>query len=496
MTLVDWLILAAYMGVVLSIGLLAGRGSKSADDLYRGGRRVPAWAIGISVLATSLSGVTFIGGPQQAYLSDLTYLSASIATVIAAVLVSWLFLPKFFAANVSTVYEVIGDRRGVVARRACASMFFLGRLLASGVRVYVAAIAMSMIFFDDLQEWQLVVCTLAFAVAALIYTSWGGIKAVIWTDTLQAIVLVIAVGGSILVLTGQIDMPFSAATDSLGDAGKLKLIDLTPSMTSTFSLWSVLIGWVLFNAASLGTDQDMAQRLFSSRSAGRAAGALIGSQVAAIAVVSLFMTVGLMLFLRDSNSAEGLADGTRRVFLSFILSDLPVGLRGLLIAGLFAAAMSSMDSTMASMSSALVLDLGLGGKTEADSAKVARIGNLVVGVGLSTFAIIFAIVAAGEEEGIIPFALGVMTYAYAGLLAVFVCVLLLDRGSGATIIAALVTGAVTVHLMREFSGTSIGWWMVVAFSASLLVCALQKGKRPIPESQQRGFEVVLAEEIK
>jgi SSS family transporter len=475
------------MGFVLFIGLFAGRGSATADDLYRGGRRVPAWAIGISVLATSLSGVTFIGGPQQAYLSDLTYLSASIATVIAAVLVAWLFLPKYFAANAATVYEVIGDRRGVAARRACAVMFLFGRLLASGVRVYVAAIAMSMIFFGDLDRTHLVICIAVFATAALIYTSWGGIKAVIWTDTLQAIVLVVAVVGSILVLTGQIELPFSAAKETLDDAQKLTLFDLSFDFSSTFSLWSVLIGWTLFNAASLGTDQDMAQRLFTSPSPKHAAGALIGSQIAAIFVVSLFMTVGLMLFVRDANSAEGLADGTRRVFLSFILSDLPVGLRGLLIAGLFAAAMSSMDSTMASMSSALVLDLGLGSKSEADGAKVARIGNFLVGVGLSAFAIVFAIVAAGEEEGIIPFALGVMTYAYAGLLAVFVCVLLLDRGSPATIIAALATGAVTVHAMKVFSGTSIGWWMLVAFSVSLLVAA----SVPAPPRQgaKQGAEV-------
>ena len=495
MTTIDYVILATYLAVVLCIGILAGRRDEDADDLFVGGRRMPAWAVGISVIATAVSGATFIGGPQAAYAGNLTYLSASIGSVLGAVLVAWLLLPKFHAAGASTVYEVIGNARGGVARKACAIVFLLGRLLASGTRLYVAAIPCSLITFGDLAPYHLVLCIAVFAIAAMIYTAWGGIGAVIWTDVLQAGVLVLAVTASLLVLSGQLPMSFGEGLERLGSAGgdtpKLTLFDTRLDVTAPFAIWAVVLGLTLFNAAAFGTDQDLAQRLLTSKDSRSAAKALVGSSLAGIGLVALFMTIGLLLFLRD-DAAGVMSTDTRGVYLEFIRGELPVGLRGLLVAGLLAAAMSSTDSALASMSSSLVLDLKIGPPT----GTAARVGNVLCGSALAVVASIFALASAGEEGGLLPFALGVMVYAYAGLLGVFVGVLLLNRGSAGTVVAALVVGAASVYLMQFHAGDvglptpSLGWRMLGGFLLSLAVCCLVPARLPPGEVPDRGFEPI------
>lgn len=478
LTLIDGLVFAVYALAVLVIGWLAARRVRSSDALFTGDRRMPAWAIAVSVVATSVSGATFIGGPQQSYASNLTYLSASIASVLGAVLVAWLLLPKFYAARATTVYEPIGARHGTFAQKSCAVAFLLGRLLASGSRLYIAAVPCSLIVFGDLEKAHLLASVAAMGTLALIYTSWGGIKAVIWTDALQALVMVVAVVASIWVLMGQIgvapsDLPAAIAkADPAGD--KLVLIDLSWDLSSPFTLWAVLLGLTLFNAAAFGTDQDLAQRLLTSRSAPRAAWSLVASSLLGTLVVGLFLCVGLLLFVRDAADGTVVQGDTRGVYLAFILDDLPTGLRGLLIAGLFAAAMSSTDSALNAMSSSVVVDLGFGKKDT--GASTGRLVNAACGAALIVMACVFVLAEGGKSGGLIPFALGVMIYAYAGLLGVFVSTLLLGRGTALTILYALVLGAGTVAVLQFAVGPapSLGWRMLGGFLISLAVCSLAK----------------------
>jgi len=478
LTVLDGAVFAGYALAVLVIGWLAARRVRSAESLYTGGRRVPAWAIAVSVVATSVSGATFIGGPQQSYTSDLTYLSASIASVLGAVLVAWLLLPKFYAARATTVYEPIGSQHGAFAQQSCAAAFLLGRLLASGSRLYIAAVPCSLIVFGDLAVGHLLISVVALGVLALIYTSWGGIRAVIWTDALQALVMVVAVVASIWVLVGQIgvapgEIPgVIAESDPAGD--KLVLFDLSWDLRAPFTLWAVLLGLTLFYAAAFGTDQDLAQRLLTSRSAPRAAWSLVASSVLGTLVVGLFLCVGLLLYARDVSDGVVIEEDTRRVYLAFILDDLPSGLRGLLIAGLFAAAMSSTDSALNAMSSSVVVDFGLGRKDA--GARTGRVVNALCGSALIVMACVFVLAEGGKSEGLIPFALGVMIYAYAGLLGVFVATLVLGRGSAVSIVGALVSGASTVAVL-QFAvdpAPSLGWRMLGGFLVSLAVCSLAK----------------------
>jgi len=240
-------------------------------------------------------------------------------------------------------------------------------------------------------------------------------------------------------------------------------------------MWAVLLGLTLCNGAAVGTDRDLAQRLLTSRSAPRAAWSLVASSLLGTLVVGLFLCVGLLLFVRDAGG-DAVVDGdTRGVYLAFILDDLPAGLRGLLIAGLFAAAMSSTDSALNAMSSSVVVDLGFGKKDA--GARTARIVNALCGAALIVMACVFVLAEGGKSEGLIPFALGVMIYAYAGLLGVFVSTLLLGRGSAKTVLCALVLGAITVAVLQFVvdPAPSLGWRMLGGFLVSLAACSLAKG---------------------
>ncbi|MEM9066149.1 MAG: hypothetical protein AAGB51_11735 [Planctomycetota bacterium] len=469
----DWLVLAGYGLTVLTLGWWAGRGATTRKSLFVGGGAMPVWAIAVSVVATSASGATFIGGPQASYDGNLTYLSASVASVLGAVLVAILLLPRILQGGATTVYECIGRAHGPLAQKACAVAFLAGRVLASGSRLYIAALPCSLVVFGETAAWQVAVSAVVLGICATAYAAYGGIRAVIWTDTLQAVVVVAAVAIAIGLLWSELGPDTARAGELLTESGKLRFIDARLDLSAPFGIWTILLGLTLFNAAAFGTDQDLAQRLLTTDSPKRAAWSLIASSLLGIGLVGLFLVVGLLLYLRDTTQAEAASGDTRDVFLVFILSDLPVGVRGLLVAGLFAAAMSSTDSALNGMSSSLVIDLHLLGGAKGD-ARGVRLMNAACGLLLTACAVAFAVAEAGSAEGLIPFALGVMVYAYAGLLGVFISTLLFRRGSAASVCAALLTGAAVVAGLQFVpeSPPAFGWRMLLGTAASTAVCLL------------------------
>lgn len=473
----DWIVLAGYLLIVGGLGLAASRRVSTAAEMSLAGRSMPAWAVSLSVLATSLSAVTFIGAPQDAYAGDLTYLSLSIGAVLGAVIVAFWFLPRYYSAGVTSVYEIVETTGSVRARRACSLVFLFGRLLASGARLYVAAIPCALIVFGDLDTRSLAISIAMLATVALLYTSAGGIRAVIWTDVLQACVFLLAAVVSIALLLRAIPLDLAGIAETLrADGDKLRLIDLSTNLERPYTLWSALLGFTLLNAAAYGTDQDLAQRTLTCRSSRRAAASLIGASLVGIIMTGVFLTIGLLLYVahRTGSLQTHVADDTRRVFVDFILTETPAGVRGAMLAGVFAAAMSSLDSALNAMSTALQAEF----KREF-TLRQSRVLNIVFGAMLAITAALFALWQGGREEGLIPFALGVMVYAYAGLLGIFVCVLFFKRGSSVSVIGAIASGGVVVALLQwgpQWWGSdlhvSLGWRMLVGTCVSCAVASL------------------------
>jgi len=492
----DWLVLGAYFALLVGTGVWLSRRQKGTEDYFLAGRSMPAWAVSLSVLATSLSAATFLGGPQKAYDGDLTYASATIGTLLAAMVVAWVFIPAFYRHGVTTVYELLEKRFGASAKLAGSWAFLVGRVFASGARVYIAATALSFIVFGDLRADHLLLAVVMLSVVGVVYTVAGGIATVIWTDAVQTAVFLGAVVVAGLVLAASIPAPASEVVGALRESGKLRIVDLSLDPSKTFTLWTAITGFALLNLAALGTDQDLAQRLLTCRSAWKAGWSVVWSQLIGLPVVLLFLVIGLLLWvvfqrpdLMGSAWTGRAPSDSRQVFLSFLTGGLPSGLSGLMIAGLFAAGLSSLDSTLNAMSSAFVHDCYrriAPGRDERHYLRVARLGVCVAGLLLACFAGFCVFWQRASGDALLDFALQVMVYAYAGLVAVFLCALLTRRGTAASAIAALLCGFGLTVGTEPFVLSRVGvesdrvpafpWRLVLATAVSFIVAAAPRGR--------------------
>ncbi|MFM9957590.1 MAG: sodium:solute symporter family transporter [Phycisphaerales bacterium] len=472
---VDWSIVAVYLLAMVAVGAWCSRRQKSTNDFFLSGGRVPAWAAAVSVVATSVSAATFIGAPEQSYGGNLTYLAGVLSSVVAVIIVAVWFIPAFYRERVTTIYELLERRLGTSARRSCSGAFMIGRLFASGARLYIAAIPVSLIAFGDLTTGHLIASILICSAVSILYTVLGGLDAVIWTEVPQAFLFVFAAVAAIALLLWKIPVSTgevwtALATTALPDgSNKLTVLDWRWDITTDFSVWSAFIGLTLFNLAVYGTDHDLAQRMLTCKSALKGSQSALISNVLGLIVAGLFLVIGLLLYVfyqrADLMGGEtgGVPPEGRKVFLSFILQHTPTGVKGLMLAGLFAAAMSSLASSMQAMSSTLVCDFYRPmrpGRDDAHYLKVSRVASLGWGVLLAGFGVLCIWLQESSGKGLIPFAMEVMLYAYTGMLGVFLTALFTRRGTSRSALLALVVGAAIVVLLQVGPGLMDAWWEV------------------------------------
>lgn len=505
-TLVDWTIVALYLALVLFMGAVISRRQKDSTYFFLGGRSMPGWAVAMSVLATALSAATFIGVPQMAYEGNLTYLVSNIGSVIAAFLIAFFFVPPLYKAGTITIYGFLGKRYGNGARIAAGTMFLLGRMLSSGARLYMAGIALALMIYGTAAPQDLVVAIIVLGLVGTLYTVFGGIRAVIWTDALQLIVLITAAFCAALFLKHMIPVPLHEmyyALRNAHDANKLQLIDTSFSIEKPFTLWSGTLAMIIVALSTHGVDQDMLQRVMTACSPWQGGRALVVSMLAGIPIVALFLCIGLMLYIfyqcpelmGDGAPADVVVD-SRRVFPQFVLHHLPTGLRGLTMAGLIAAAMSTFDSAITAMASSIAADLYAPWKTHVmrkpntepemvlPELKQSRIAVALMGALLTAFAIGAVFLQELTGDTLINFALGVMAYALAPLLGVFCAALFTKRGTSYSVYAALVLGALAVLLLQpvmipRFLGIKPAWtwiWFIVS-PISFLICICGSPKK-------------------
>lgn len=501
---VDWAVLCGYGVLLIVTGWVVSlRKRTTTSDYFLGGRDLPAWAVAISVLATSLSAATFVGGPAQSYRGDLTYLSANIGAIIAALLVAMFFIPVFYRANVSTVYELLERRFGATTRLASSIMYMLGRVLASGSRIYIAAIPASLIVFGDLEPVHVWIAVMLFMIAGVGYTFVGGVASVIWTDVIQTVVFVGAAVIAALILFDRIPLGMGELIDVLrepapGAPSKLTVLDTSLDLSSNYTLWTALTGFVLFNMAAYGTDHDLAQRTLTCRSAIKGSRSVVGAILIGLPVTAVFMLIGLLLFVfyqrPDVMGAAGphaVVDDSREVFLNFILNELPAGLPGLMMAGLFAAGLSTINSSLNAMASAFTNDVYKRMTPDRDEAHYLFVGRMAVigwGVVLTMFAGVCILWHGQSGQSLIDFALSVMTYAYPGLLAVFLTAIFTKRGNTGSSLIALIAGtALAIYLTPGMLDAvkpaallelkmAFPWRLLVCTALAMAICVLPPGR--------------------
>lgn len=499
----DWAVLGGYFALLVGTGWWLSRRQGGTEDYFLAGRKMPVWAVAISVLATALSAATFLGAPQQAFDGDLSYLSANIGVVLAALIAAKWFIPAFYRRNVTTVYELLERRFGPGAKLAGSWMFMIGRIFASGARIYIAAHAVAFVAFDGIETPDLLWAVVILTLVGIVYTIAGGIETVIWTDVVQTIVFLVAVAAAAAVMLSKIPLGVGVIADELDRAGKLAVVSTSTDPERAFTLWTALSGILLLNLAAFAMDHDLVQRMLTCKSAAKGSSSVIIATLVSLPVVLLFMILGHLLWifyarpdLMGASAPEVAPTDSRKILLHFMTNEMPPGMSGLMIAGLFAIALGSLDSAINAMSATFVNDVykpARPGRGERHYLGVGRLGVLIFGLLLGAFAALCVLwqhewTAPGQSAGFIDFALGVMTFAYSGLVGAFCTALFTRRGTSASIFAGLAVGFLVILVLRPEVLPSVGaalgmdlpriawpWAMVVASALSFAVCAAPRG---------------------
>lgn len=465
----DWMIFVSYFLVlILTSVILSQTKVKSSRDYFTGGNSMSMLAVAISVLATSQSAATFLGGPEYSYKHDLTFLGFYVSAFLAVIFVAKVLVPKFYAINAITVYEYLEHRYGETSKRYAGIMFLIGRLFASGARLYIGALAISMILFSDILPAHIAISIAILMIGALAYTYFAGVKSVILSDIIQAITYIGAGIAVLIYLYYSLNTDFSTIVTTLNDNEKLKLVDF--SFSGGFTIWTLLTGWFLLNIAAYGLDQDMTQRVLTCKNKEEGKKSLIYAVLFTIPVAILFLVIGLLLYLFyqhpemsgiTSACVDQNVDGQSvTIFMLYILNEIPEGLRGLVTVGAIAAALSSTNSVLSAMSSVAVEDIyrpWLSKKfnkgQDRDEAHFLKAGRFMV----ATFAILLCGMAMlsfywqqYSELPLLNFALGVMAFAYASLLGVYGAGIFTNRGNETTVLFALIGGFLTVLLLQPY----------------------------------------------
>jgi SSS family transporter len=448
----DLAIIALYLAGITLFGLRFRKKQRSLRDYFLADRNIPWWAIALSIVAAETSTLTIISMPGLAYDSNLTFLQVAMGYVAGRVIISVVLLPHYFRGDLYTAYQLIERRFGTRLRTLTASLFLLTRAAAEGVRVYAVSIVVS-IALGTGEVSSIAIITLL----TLIYTFEGGLAAVIWTDVVQTAIYIGGTLVGVLTILHLVPGGWPAIHAAAASAGKLQVFDFAPNFWLPYTFWAGLIGGAFFNTASHGTDQLIVQRLLAARNQRQSVTALISSGVAIFFQFALFLIVGVMLWAYYGlpSASFGKAD---YIYPKFIVTRLPHGISGLLIAAILAAAMSNLSAALNSLSSSSMMDFYLRRRPQTDDRTQLRLSRI------STFfwaLLLFslAVLSLHKVARVIEVGLTIASVAYGALLGVFLLGVLTRRASDRGSMVGMLFGfAVGLYL---WLGTKVPWtWYV------------------------------------
>jgi SSS family transporter len=493
MPLLDIIVVFAYLAGTVLLGAWFARRQGSVRDYFVGGEHVPWWAITGSIVATETSTVTFISVPGYAFGGDFTFLQLVFGYLLGRVIVSIFFLPSYFRGELLTVYQLLGDRFGGRMKRFASSLFLTTRSLSDGFRLFatglvLAALLRAMPGVDarlqaavggDPTFAVLAISVLVMGVATIAYTYLGGMTAVIWTDVVQLVIYVVGALVAAYILLERIPGGWTAVQALAGPHEKFRLFDFTFDLSRSYTLWSGVIGGAFLTTATHGTDQLMVQRYLCSRNEREARVALLASGVVVLAQFVLFLLIGTMLYAYYAGSPSELAAitsggrvQTDRVFPLFIVSHLPPGITGLVIAAIFAAAMSTLSSSLNSSAAAAVGDFYLpmtgGSRGDAHYLRVAR--WLTVGWGVVQ--IVVALCAIRLSTRVVDEVLGIASFTNGIILGVFLLGTFAPRVREPAAFAGALVGAAVMLGVKLGTPVSWQWYVLIGSLTTFLVGVL------------------------
>jgi len=465
-SLIDYVIIGVYLVGIAIFGIISGGKQKTVKDYFLGSKVVPWWAVCFSIVAAETSTLTFISIPGLAYLTNLNFLQVTFGYLLGRIVVAFVFLPAYSKGELKTAYTFLENRFGGKTRSFASIVFLFTRLAADGVRLFATAIPLKLMIDIGYPEAIAIM-----ALVALIYTYTGGVKGIIWVDVIQMFTYL---GGAILAgifLLNLIPGGWGTVVSTASASGKLSILNLgfdkgfSGFFSQPYTLIGGLLGGAFLSMASHGTDQLIVQRLLATKNLRESQKAIIGSGVIVIIQFVIFLIVGVMLY--TYYGAMDVKSDT--IFPKFIIEVLPPGVIGIIIAGLFAAALSTLAGSVSSLASSTMMDLYIPffGKRKSESAqlKISRLFTIMWTV-LLVFAALFFM---NTTQTVVELALSIASFTYGGLLGTFLLGILVKNAREKDALISFAAGIIIMSFVITFKLVAWTWFTIVGVSATLLV---------------------------
>ena len=462
----DYLIIILFLIGVALFGIFKGGKQRTVEDYFLGSKNIPWWAVCFSIVAAETSTLTFISIPGLAYLANLNFLQVTFGYLIGRIIIAKYFLPSYFNGELSTAYEFLEKRFGYKTRSFSSIVFMFTRTAADGVRLFATAIPLKLMLGIDYSYAIIII-----AVISLMYTITGGMKGIIWVDVL---LMFIYLGGALLSLYFLIYQflpdSFNSIIFAAQPENKLNVINLNFSnslaefFSQPYTLPSGILGGAFLSMASHGTDQLIVQRLLSIKNLKEARKAIVGSGIVVILQFVIFMLVGAALFAYYGK----LNIRSDEIFPKFIIENIPSPFSGVIIAGLFAAAMSTLAGSISALSSSTMLDIFQAFKKNRDvknDLKISRLFTIFWAVMLIFAALIFM----NSPQTVVELALSIASFTYGGLLGTFMLGLFVKRAKQEDAIAAFTGGIFIMVTVISLKLTAWAWYTIIGVTATILL---------------------------
>ena len=475
---IDFAILVLYLVGITLFGVRFRRGQKDLRDYFLGGRSAPWWALACSIVATETSTLTIISTPGIAYGGNLGFLQLVLGYLVARVILCVVLIPQYFQGEFYTAYQLLEKRFGARMRAAAAVVFMGTRALAEGIRISAIGKVVSIAFgTGDRISIGIV------AILTLFYTFEGGMRAVIWTDVIQFAMYLTGSVAAFFLLLHKIPGGWAEVTHVAAAAGgKLSVFDFAFSLTRSYTFWSGLLGGTFLTMASHGTDQTMVQRLLSARSERDSKKALLASGVIIFVQFTLFLVIGVMLFVYARHVPLAVPGGDPdRIFPEFIVRDMPVGLAGLVLASIFAIAMSNASGSLNSLASSSMMDFGRKHCTDASDATSARSLRRSRQLTL-VWGIVLALLGLIRWGPVLVAGLTIASITYGGLLGVFLLGTWNRRANERGALIGFAAGIVLMIAVRLYTPLAWTWYVLVGTIVTFLVGSIASLTTNGPES--------------
>ncbi len=493
-TALDAVIIVGYLVGIAVFGIVTGGRQQSARDYFVSERSVPWWAACFAIVATETSALTFLSIPGIAYTTNLNFLQLSFGYLLGRIIIARWFLPSYFDGELSTAYAFLERRFGVPLRRTASVVFMGTRTFADGVRLYTTAIPLTILLQGtpmlagfDAQTFSIIAIVLL-SILTLVYVLIGGVRAVIWTDVIQLFIYVAGAVIAIVILLGLIPLNLGDILAQAGGAGKLSVFATGFEdgwwgvVTRPYTLIGSVVGGMFLSMASHGTDHLIVQRLMATNHLARARKALVWSGVIVIVQFLLFLFVGTLLW----EYHQGAAISSNEVFSRFIIEHIPTGLCGFIIAGIMAAAMSTLSGSISSLSASTLMDIVVPmSRRTWDEATQLRWSRLIA-LGWTLVLMLVATLFINTPKTVVELALSIASYTYGGLLGVFLLGFFTQRVSMAAAITGFAAGIAAMSLIIAFTPLSWTWYTM----AGSLICIVVAGVVHVISSHRGGVHAV------